>query len=115
MIELSFDQSRISPVLIAGVTSCLDCRITSELEADEGWAAMMTQLKFRTERLDDSQTALLCAGLALERTLSWVDSGAIGDNQATIIDHRTGLLKHEVWQIDPDCACQKTATDSTRW
>lgn len=109
MVELSFDQSRISPVLIAGVTSCLDCRITNELEADDGWAAMMTQLKFRTERLDDSQTALLCAGLALERTLSWVDSGAIGDNQATIIDHRTGQLRHEVWQIDPDCDCQKTA------
>lgn len=109
MVELSFDQSRISPVLIAGVTSCLDCRITKELEADEGWAAMMTQLKFRTERLDDSQTALLCAGLALERTLSWVDSGAIGDNQATIIDHRTGRLRHEVWQIDPECQCQKTA------
>lgn len=109
MVELSFDQSRISPVLIAGVTSCLDCRITNELEADEGWAAMMTQLKFRTERLDDSQTALLCAGLALERTLSWVDSGAIGDNQATIIDHRTGRLRHELWQIDPECQCQKTA------
>mgnify|MGYP000081206131 FL=1 len=109
MVELSFDQSRISPALIAGVTSCLDCRITSELEADEGWAAMMTQLKFRTERLDDSQTALLCAGLALERTLSWVDSGAIGDNQSTVIDHRTGRLRHEVWQIDPECHCQSTA------
>jgi hypothetical protein len=109
MVELSFDQSRISPVLIAGVTSCLDCRITSEIEADEGWAAMMTQLKFRTERLDDSQTALLCAGLALERTLSWVDSGAIGDNQSTVIDHRTGRLRHEVWQIDPECHCQSTA------
>lgn len=109
MVELSFDQSRISPVLIAGVTSCLDCRITSELEADEGWAAMMTQLKFRTERLDDSQTALLCAGLSLERTLSWVDSGAIGDNQSTVIDHRTGRLRHEVWQIDPECHCQSTA------
>lgn len=109
MVELSFDQSRISPVLIAGVTSCLDCRITSELESDEGWAAMMTQLKFRTERLDDSQTALLCAGLALERTLSWVDSGAIGDNQSTVIDHRTGRLRHEVWQIDPECHCQSTA------
>jgi hypothetical protein len=109
MVELSFDQSRISPVLIAGVTSCLDCRNTSELEADEGWAAMMTQLKFRTERLDDSQTALLCAGLALERTLSWVDSGAIGDNQSTVIDHRTGRLKHEVWQIDPECHCQSTS------
>lgn len=109
MVELSFDQSRISPVLIAGVTSCLDCRITSELEADEGWAAMMTQLKFRTERLDDSQTALLCAGLALERTLSWVDSGAIGDNQSTVIDHRTGRMRHEVWQIDPECHCQSTA------
>ena len=109
MVELSFDQSRISPVLIAGVTSCLDCRITNELEADEGWAAMMTQLKFRTERLDDSQTTLLCAGLALERTLSWVDSGAIGDNEATIIDHRTGRLRHELWQIDPECQCQKTA------
>jgi hypothetical protein len=108
MVELSFDQSRISPILIAGVTSCLDCRITNELEADDGWAAMMTQLKFRTERLDDSQTALLCAGLALERTLSWVDSGAIGDNQATIIDHRTGRLSHELWQIDPDCECQRT-------
>ncbi|MEY4503063.1 MAG: hypothetical protein RLZZ576_317 [Actinomycetota bacterium] len=109
MVELSFDQSRISPVLIAGVTSCLDCRITSELDADEGWAAMMTQLKFRTERLDDSQTALLCAGLSLERTLSWVDSGAIGDNQSTVIDHRTGRLRHEVWQIDPECHCQSTA------
>ena len=109
MVELSFDQSRISPVLIAGVTSCLDCRITNELEADEGWAAMMTQLKFRTERLDDSQTALLCAGLALERALSWIDSGSIGDNQATIIDHRTGRLRHELWQIDPERQCQKTA------
>ena len=108
MVELSFDQSRISPVLIAGVTSCLDCRITNELEADEGWAAMMTQLKFRTERLDDSQTALLCAGLALERALSWIDSGSIGDNQATIIDHRTGRLRRELWQIDPECQCQKT-------
>lgn len=110
MVELSFDQSRISPVLIAGVTSCLDCRIANELAADDGWAAMMTGLKFRSERLDDSQTALLCAGLALERTLSWIDSGAIGDNEATIIDHRTGRVSHEVWQIDPNCQCQKTVS-----
>jgi hypothetical protein len=109
MVELSFDQSRISPILIAGVTSCLDCRITFELEADDGWAALMAGLKFRTERLDDSQTALLCAGLVLERILSWVDSAAIGDNRSTIIDHRTGRLRHEVWQIDPDCQCQKSA------
>ena len=82
----------------------------NELAADDGWAAMMTGLKFRSERLDDSQTALLCAGLALERTLSWIDSGAIGDNEATIIDHRTGRVSHEVWQIDPDCQCQKTVS-----
>lgn len=110
-IELSLDQSRISPVLIAGVTACLECRANNAMAADESWAAMMTQLRFRTERLDDAQTALLCAGLALERTLSWIDSGLVGENNATAIDHRTGAIRNENWMIDPNCSCQLSVPD----
>ena len=105
-IELGIDESRVSPILIRGVTACTACRVSQEQRRDPDWAAVVTQLKFRSERLDDAQTALLTAGFALERILRWLDSGTTSDNEMTAIDYASAMVRSEAWSIDPKCPCQ---------
>ena len=104
-IELGVEQSRVSPVIVAGVTPCLDCRNMADSIRDESWAALASQLRFRKERLDDAQTSLLCAGFALEKTLRYLDARQPASFEGTAIDHRTGLVQLQTWQKQPHCGC----------
>ena len=104
-IELGVEVSRVSPVIVAGVTACLDCRNLAEANRDESWAALASQLRFRKERLDDAQTSLLCAGFAIEKAIRYLDALQPATFEATTVDHRTGLVQLQTWQRQPDCGC----------
>jgi len=104
-IELGIEQSRVSPVIRKGQTPCLDCRNLDESNRDGSWAALASQLRFRKERLDDSQTSLLCAGFALEKCLRFLDARQPPDFEAHTIDHRTGLVQLQTWQKQAACGC----------
>jgi len=104
-IELGVEVSRVSPVIVAGITACLDCRNLTETDRDDSWAALASQLRFRKERLDDAQTSLLCAGFALEKSLRYLDAHQPTSFEATNVDHRTGLVQLQTWQKHPGCGC----------
>jgi len=104
-IELGVETSRVSPVMLAGSTPCLDCRNISQSSADESWAALSSQLRSRKERLDDSQTSLLCAGFALEVLVRHLDARKPNAFEAKTIDHRTGFVSLESWKKLPECGC----------
>jgi hypothetical protein len=104
-IELGVESSRVSPVMLAGSTPCLDCRNVSQSSADESWAALSSQLRLRKERLDDSQTSLLCAGFALEVLVRHLDARKPSAFEAKTIDHRTGFVSLESWAKLPECGC----------
>ncbi len=104
-IELGIEQSRVSPVIRVGATACLDCRNLAEANRDDAWAALASQLRFRKERLDDSQTSLLCAGFALEKSIRYLDSLQPSAFEAHEIDHRTGLVQLQNWPKHPACGC----------
>ncbi len=104
-IELGVEVSRVSPVIVAGTTACLDCRNLAEANRDEAWAALASQLRFRKERLDDAQTSLLCAGFALEKAIRYLDALQPATFESTTVDHRTGLVQLQTWQRQPECGC----------
>lgn len=104
-IELGVESSRVSPVMLSGSTPCLDCRNVSQSSADESWAALSSQLRLRKERLDDSQTSLLCAGFALEVLVRHIDARKPSAFEAKTIDHRTGFVSLESWAKLPECGC----------
>ncbi len=105
-IELAVHESRVSPLLRLGESPCLDCRNAIQASADPDWATVMSQLRGREERLDDSQTSLLCAGFALETILRSVDRVHPDTFEGRSIDHRTGLIRLETWPFDKECRCQ---------
>jgi hypothetical protein len=104
-IEFGVEETRVSPLVRPGLTPCLVCRHSEELRLDPDWAAVATQLQFRHERLDDSQSTLLAAGIALESLLSYVDDPRKINFDGKTIDHRTGLIAPLTWLKDSDCEC----------
>lgn len=105
-IELGVEISRVSPVMIPATTPCLDCRNLSFANADLAWASLASQLRTRKERLDDSQTALLCAGLSLEKALRFLDGLSPVPFESNSIDHRSGMIFSETWDWHSDCGCK---------
>jgi len=105
-IEFGIEETRVSPLVRPGITPCLVCRHTEELKLDPDWAAMATQLQFRHERLDDSQSTLLAAGVALESVLSFLDDPRKLHFEGRRIDHRTGLIAPLTWAQDQQCECK---------
>ncbi|MFM5903656.1 MAG: hypothetical protein ACKOOD_01055 [Microbacteriaceae bacterium] len=111
-IELAVHESRVSPLMRAGETPCLDCRNAIQASADPAWAPIMSQLRGRDERLDDAQTSMLCAGFALEEILRTVDGVHPATFEGRSIDHRTGLIRLETWLFDKQCRCRSNQTMS---
>ncbi len=107
VIELGIETSRVSPVLVPAISPCLDCRNIKFADKDSNWAGLASQLRSRKERLDDSQTALLCAGLALEKALRFLDGLAPNAFESNLLDHRSGMIFNESWGWHPDCGCKK--------
>jgi hypothetical protein len=108
-IEFGVEETRVSPLVRPGLTPCLVCRHTEELRLDPEWAAVATQLQFRHERLDDSQSTLLAAGIALESVLSFLDDPRKMHFNGKTIDHRTGLIAPLTWSSDQECECRLAA------
>ncbi len=105
-IELGIETSRVSPILRPPMTPCLDCRNLSMIDKDAHWASLASQLRNRRERLDDAQSALVCAGLALEKCLRFIDSPQRSAFDAQIVDHRSGMVFNESWSYRPECGCR---------
>lgn len=105
-IELGVENSRVSPILRPPATPCLDCRNLSMIDKDAQWASLASQLRSRRERLDDAQSALLCAGLALEKCLRFIDSPQHSAFDAQVVDHRSGMIFNESWSYRTDCGCR---------
>ena len=104
-IELGIETSRVSPIMLPPNTPCLDCRNLATIEQDAEWASLASQLRNRRERLDDSQSSLLCAGLALEKCLRFIDSPQLSAFDAHTIDHRSGMIFKESWSFQSSCGC----------
>ena len=105
-IEFAIEETRVSPLVRPGITPCLLCRHAEELKLDPEWAAVATQLQFRHERLDDSQSTLLAAGVALESLLNFLDDPRKLHFEGRTIDHRTGLIAPLTWPQDENCECR---------
>jgi len=72
--------------------------------------AIATQLRFRHERLDDVQSTLLATGIALETLLRFVDDPRDSTFEGKVIDHRTGQIGSQTWNIDANCECADLAS-----
>ena len=105
-IEFGVEETRVSPLVRPGITACLVCRHSEELRLDPDWAAVSTQLQFRHERLDDTQSTLLAAGIALESLLGFLDDPRKLIFEGKTIDHRTGLIAPLTWAKDEGCECK---------
>jgi len=111
-IEFGAEETRISPLVQPGFTACLSCRHAEELERDSDWAMMATQLQFRHERLDDSQASMIAMGIALESILRFLDDPRGGSFEGKTVDHKTGQIRSNSWQRDPQCDCSSGVTSA---
>lgn len=113
-IEYGFGETVVTPLVIPGKTACLSCRQQSMAQQDENWATLTTQLQFRNDRLDDTQSTLLATALALEKILAFIDDSRKTEFEGSLIDQRSGQIMKLQWPIDATCECQDLTARSKR-
>lgn len=113
----------VGPLVIPGVTSCLECADLYRSDRDAAWPAVAAQLRDAVGSADRA-TMLATAALALnqvDRVIRAVhesgDPRGGGDPPPTLdttleLDLRTGLTTSRRWTRHPRCECRGTAAAS---
>lgn len=77
-LSINFDlyETQISPIVIPGMTPCLNCLAEFKVDEDPAWPAIASQLIELPRTRDDSATLLSATGLALRSILRSLDESA---------------------------------------
>jgi bacteriocin biosynthesis cyclodehydratase domain-containing protein len=108
----------IGPLLVPGLTACLDCVELHRLDRDPIWPALAAQLS--TTRPEQSEPnhlaiAVTAAGLAASQALCHLDDGEPEALGASL--ELTGLgerLRRRSWPPHPHCDCATAPTRPAR-
>jgi hypothetical protein len=119
-ITFNLDCVEVSPVVIPGVTPCLNCFQEYKVDEDSSWPVMASQLVDLPRVRDDSAALLTAVGLATRSVLRSIDEAAgfvhTGDAQAEIrngyrVDYATGTVTRTSYQVHRLCTCQEPKLD----
>lgn len=105
-IEYGIEYLKVSPVIIPGISPCLNCRDLWESENNPDWAAIAIQLTARNDHLDDGAGLLLAAGLSAKSICHFVDQKfgiAITGFQVSLKTRQAQMIS---WQLHPACRCE---------
>lgn len=111
-IIFDHDGVTVSPVIETGKTPCLTCFHEQEVERDDSWPEIASQLLFSNQRFDDSTSRLFGAAIASQRALACVDelaSFAIQDRNRVgyRLSIRTGTVSEYRWDFSSRCLCKQ--------
>lgn len=117
-LNINFDlyEAHISPIVLPGVTPCLNCFAENKVDEDSAWPAIASQLIDLPRTRDDSSSLLTATGLALRVILRQLDQSAgfkvSADPQAQfqegyLIDYATGDVKRSTYTFHKLCNCRR--------
>ncbi len=77
-VAVSGAMGRVGPLIIPGITPCLECLNLRETDRDRAWPALIDQIRLRhhRSRAQDATVAGLCAAVAVGEILEYLDQGA---------------------------------------
>ena len=108
-------EAQISPIVLPGVTPCLNCLAESKVDEDPAWPAIASQLIDLPRTRDDSSALLTTTGLALRVILRQLDESAgfsiskDEDNKfqdGYLIDYATGDVSRAKYSFHKLCNCR---------
>ena len=116
-LNINFDLhlTQISPIVIPGVTACLNCLAQYKVDDDPAWPVIASQLIDLPRTRDDSASLLTATGLALRSILRELDQAA-GFKVANDIeqeyrsgyqlDYATGNVSRTKFKFHELCNCK---------
>jgi hypothetical protein len=101
----------VSPVIIPGISACLNCLAYERINSDSAWTALATQLIRSPLRFDDSASRLFASGLALRSILQHLDHavgshGNLKQSRGFRLDLTQQLVSELAWNANERCDCQ---------
>ncbi len=119
-ITFNLDSAEVSPVVIPGVTPCLNCFQEYKVDEDNSWPVMASQLVDLPRVRDDSAALLTAIGLATRSVLRQLDESAgfihSGDTEGEFrlgyrVDYATGSVTRTMHELHKLCTCQEPRLD----
>ena len=106
-VSICFDELgvQVSHVVIPGVTPCLGCIELARMTTDTNRVAIATQLANLERDLADSSLVLFASGVALTKTLNYLDGLALPQTVETTRLDRSGEVT-ETQASWTDCGCR---------
>lgn len=114
-IIFGLDETEISPVILPGLTGCLNCFQQTKIDEDLSWPVLASQLLDLPRMRDDSSSLLASTGLALKLILRFLDVEAgfqlaAGNEKLSYgyrINNVDGSISRMKYEFHPECSCQK--------
>ena len=112
-LAITFGQNSIdvSPIIVPGISPCLNCLAYQRIDEDSSWTALATQLIRSPLRFDDASSRLFATGLALRSILQQLDRGAgsmslLRQSRGFSLDLQQQRVVELDWNATQRCDCQ---------
>ncbi|WP_214110563.1 ThiF family adenylyltransferase [Acrocarpospora catenulata] len=95
----------VGPLVLPGVTACLDCRDLGRRDADPGW--VFTTPSASGESSCDTVLAALVAALTAGHALAFLDGTGPGVSNSTVEISADFRWRQRAWSRHPQCRCSR--------
>ncbi|PZS33482.1 MAG: thiamine biosynthesis protein ThiF [Pseudonocardiales bacterium] len=112
-VRLGADHGVVGPLVIPGLTSCLQCADLHRRDRDPAWTALAVQLTVarRHGAASDVALATVIAGIAALQALAFLDGGEPAVIEGTLeLQLPDWRIRRRSWPVHPDCDCSGGAT-----
>jgi hypothetical protein len=112
-VRLGADHGVVGPLVIPGLTSCLNCADLHRRDRDPAWTALAVQLTVarRHGGACDVALASTVAGVTALQSLAYLDGGEPAVIEGTLeFQLPDWRIRRRSWPVHPDCECGRGAT-----
>jgi hypothetical protein len=108
------NQAQITPIVIPGITPCLNCLAEYQVDEDPAWPVLASQLLDLPRIRDDSSALLTSVGLSLRMILKQLDYSAgfkvVSDiedefRNGYLVDYQSGNVTRTKYSFHNLCNC----------
>ncbi|HLS49718.1 MAG TPA: hypothetical protein VK024_06960 [Actinomycetaceae bacterium] len=97
----------VGPLVVPGMTPCVQCIEMRRAEADSCWPAIATQLLGARERRLPAAVAVTAAGFGLTEVLAFLDHREVTTaGRSLVVTGTSGGPRGVEWQFHPRCGCR---------
>jgi hypothetical protein len=111
-IIFDHDGVTVSPIIETGKTPCLTCFHEQQINRDDAWPELASQLLFSEQKFDDSTSRLFGAAIASQRSLDCIDElGSFVIKERNRVGYRLSIRNGTVsefrWEFANRCLCKQ--------